>query len=226
MSVTVTAPRPRSSSVLTVFDEVLSRAGRGQPVRLTIRDDHGTDHRVDAAGWCRRQLSGDRAVLARCCGPTLDVGCGPGRLTSALNRLGRPALGIDVSAAAVRLARARGAIALRRDVFAALPGHGRWRHLLLADGNIGIGGDPVRLLRRGRQLLARDGQIHLELARPGTRSWSGDARIRDGDGPPSEPFRWAVLAANDLAAVAEAAALRTLHTWTEAGRWFATLTPA
>jgi len=225
MSVTTTTPYPRSSG-LSVFDGVLSRAGQGKPVRLTIRDDRDTDHSVDAADWCRRHLPGDRALLARCSGPTLDVGCGPGRLTGALNRLGHPALGIDVSAAAVRLARARGATALRRDVFAALPGHGRWRHLLLADGNIGIGGDPTRLLRRCRNLLARNGRIHLELARPGTRSWAGDASIRDGDGPPSAPFRWAVLAADDLAAVAEAAALRTLDAWTEADRWFATLTPA
>jgi SAM-dependent methyltransferase len=224
--VSVTATAPHGLSVLSVFDDALSRAGRGQPVRLTIRDDRDTEHRVDAAGWCRSHLPGDRALLSRCAGPALDVGCGPGRLTSALNRLGHVALGIDVSAAAVRLARARGATALRRDVFAALPGHGRWRHLLLADGNIGIGGDPARLLRRCRHLLARDGRIHLELARPGTRSWSGAARIRDGDGPPSATFRWAVLAADDLAAVAEAAALRTLDAWTEADRWFATLTPA
>ena len=225
MSVATIAPHARPS-VLSVFDDALSRAARGQRVRLTIRDDRDTEHRVDVAGWCRNEVAGDRALLARCCGPTLDVGCGPGRLTSALNRLGHPALGIDVSAAAVRQARTRGAIALRRDVFAALPGHGRWRHLLLADGNIGIGGDPALLLRRCRSLLARDGRIHLELARPGTRSWAGDARIREGDGPPSAPFRWAVVAAGDLAEAAEAAALRTVRAWTEADRWFATLTPA
>ena len=224
MSITTTAPH--GLPALAVFDDALSRAGRGQPVRLTLRDDRGTDHHVDAAGWCRSHLPGDRELLTRCCGPTLDVGCGPGRLTSALHRLGQPALGIDVSAAAVKLARARGANAIRRDVFAALPGHGRWRHLLLADGNIGIGGDPAKLLRRCRNLLARHGRIHLELARPGTRSWYGDASIRDGDGPPSAPFRWAVLAADDLAAAAAAAALHTVDTWTTADRWFATLAPA
>ena len=224
MTMTVTLPPDPAGPA--VFDDALSRAGAGHPVRLTIRGDDGVDHRIDASAWCRHHLPGDRALLSRCGGPTLDVGCGPGRLTGALNKLGHPALGIDVSAAAVRLARARGAMALRRDVFGALPGHGRWRHLLLADGNIGIGGDPDRLLRRCRELVAADGRIHLELAAPGTRSWSGNAEIRDGDGAPARPFRWAVLALDDLAAVAEAGALRVLDTWTEADRWFATLTPA
>jgi len=224
MSVSATVP-PGFTSVLKVFDDALSRADDGRPVRLTIENDYGFEHPVDARSWCRRHLPGDRGLLGRCAGATLDVGCGPGRLTSALNRLGHPALGIDISATAVRLARTRGAIALRRDVFAALPGHGRWRHLLLADGNIGIGGDPARLLRRCRELVGRHGQIHAELARPGTRSWAGEARLRDSDGHPSAPFRWAVLAAGDLAAVADAGALRILDTWTEADRWFATLTP-
>ena len=35
---------------------------------------------------------------------------------------------------------------VRRDLFGALPGEGTWSHVLLADGNIGIGGDPVTLL--------------------------------------------------------------------------------
>ena len=211
---------------LTVFDTALSRAAGGHPTVLTIRDENGDEQRVDPASWCRTHRPGDRRLLAGCGGPTLDVGCGPGRLTHALNRRGHPALGIDISATAVRLARARGATALRRDVFAALPGHGRWRHLLLADGNIGIGGDPHRLLRRGRDLLAPDGRLHVELAPPGTRSWSGDARISTGDGATSEPFRWAVLAADDLPPLATSAALRVLTTWTEANRWFATLLPA
>ncbi|GID90644.1 methyltransferase domain-containing protein [Amorphoplanes digitatis] len=221
MTTTTSAP-----DALAVFDAVMTRAGAGLPAALTITDDRGTSHPVDPATWCRGHLPGDRRLLARCAGPTLDVGCGPGRLTGALNRLGHPALGIDVSAAAVRIARARGAVALRRDVFGPLPGRGRWRHLLLADGNIGIGGDPGALLRRCRDLLAADGRLHVELARPGTRSWAGDARLHDGTGRPGAPFRWAQLAADDLAATTDASALRVLAEWTEADRWFATLTPA
>ena len=40
---------------------------------------------------------------------------------------------------------------LRRDLFAPLPGEGRWHHVLLADGNIGIGGDPVPAAAPGRR---------------------------------------------------------------------------
>ena len=211
---------------LTVFDAALHQADAGLPVALTLRDEHDVDHPIDAAGWCRPALPGDQALLAQCAGPTLDVGCGPGRLTGALNRYGVPALGIDISAAAIRLARARGATAIRRNVFTHLPGHGRWRHLLVADGNIGIGGAPSTLLRRCRELLAPDGLLHIEVAAPGAGSWAGEVRLRDGDGPPSAPFRWAALAADDLPPVAGPAGLHVLSTWTEAKRWFATLIPA
>src|SRR5205085_797765 len=153
------------------------------------------------------------------------VGCGPGRLVLGLARRGEVALGVDPAPAACALARNRGAAVLQRSVFDPLPGQGRWRTVLLADGNIGIGGDPARLLRRCRELLAPGGRLHVELAAPGTPSWSGTARISAG-GPASEPFGWAVLAVGDLPAPAAAAGLRVLDTWTEADRWFATLTPA
>jgi SAM-dependent methyltransferase len=211
------------AGVLSVYDRALRRADAGLPVALILRDDRGQDHDIDAAAWCRAHLPGDTRLLSRCSGPTLDIGCGPGRLTVALNRLGCPALGIDISATAVRLARRRGATALRRDVFQPLPGHGRWRHVLLADGNIGIGGDPQALLRRSRDLLAADGQLHVEVGAPGSGSWTGEARIRDGAGPSSAAFRWAGVAADELPVPADAAGLRIVTTWTVANRWFATL---
>ena len=83
-----------------------------------------------------------------CTGPTIDLGCGPGRLVARLVERGVPALGVDQSATAVGLARRSGAPALRRDVFEPLPGTGRWQTVLLADGNVGLGGDPWRVLRR------------------------------------------------------------------------------
>ena len=199
-------------SAAVLFDAMFRRSA---PV--TVRHPTGAEHRFDPAAWCHFR-AGDDALLARCAGPTLDVGCGPGRLAGALAGRGRPALGIDISETAVRLARRRGATALRRDVFDRVPGEGRWHHLLLADGNLGIGGDPARLLRRCRALLAPGGRLHVEAAAPGTAGWSGAAVAEDGSRLP-----WACVPVDDLAALAAATALRVLDTWTEADRWFATL---
>ncbi|GGK80594.1 class I SAM-dependent methyltransferase [Mangrovihabitans endophyticus] len=219
----MTAPAPvRSRSdaaALAVYDRALRHAAGGRSARLRLHDDLGIVHELDPTAWTRTHLPGDAGLVARCDGPTLDVGCGPGRLTRLLHRFGCPALGIDVSGTAVRMARERGATALRRDVFGPLPGHGRWRHLLLADGNVGIGGDPVALLRRCGELISRTGRVHVELAMPGTRSWAGTAALGDT----RVPFRWAVLSRDDVAEAAAGAAMHTLTTWTEAGRWFATL---
>ena len=218
---TVTDP-----DVIDLYEAALCRAEAGVAAELVVRSPHGLERTVDVATWCRATLPGDPGLLRRCSGPTLDIGCGPGRLVHALNRWGCPALGVDISAAAVRIARLRGATVLRRDVFGQLPGHGRWRHLLLADGNIGIGGDPVALLRRCRELLGSGGRLHAELSAAGTRSWAGQASVRAVGALTTAEFPWAEVAPEDLAALAEVSALRVTETWREAGRWFATMTPA
>lgn len=205
-----------------MFDAVFRRAEADVPASFAVHGPCG-EVILDPALWCRDDLPGDTTLLAACTGPTLDVGCGPGRLTVALASAGRPALGIDVSAAAVRLARRRGATAMRRDVFGPLPGAGRWADLLLADGNVGIGGDPARLLRRCRSLLSREGRLHVELAPPGTPTWAGPATAHHA-GLGAASLAWAAVSADDLGDLSGAAALRVLRTWTEAGRWFATLT--
>jgi hypothetical protein len=48
------------------------------------------------------------------------------------------------------------------------------------------------------------------------------ATLHAADGP-AAAFRWATVAADDLAAVAAGAGLRVVTTWKEATRWFATL---
>jgi len=210
-------------SPLAVFEAALHRADTGLPVTLTAVDRTGRRRSFRPGDWCRDALPGDDGLLRRCAGPTLDVGCGPGRLTRALTARGHVALGVDVSAAAVRLARSRGTRAMRRDVFAPLPSEGVWRQVVLADGNIGIAGDPERLLRRCRELAAPNGQILVELDPPGTPAWAGEVRIAADTGPPSAEFRWAYVGADHLARLARATGLRILDQWTEAGRWFASL---
>lgn len=105
----------------------------------------------------------DAALAARADGPTVDLACGPGRFAAWLARRGVPAVGIDQSAVAVHLAEQRGARALRGDVFDMLPREGWWQTVLLADGNVGIGADPLRLFNRCRALLREGGHCVVEF---------------------------------------------------------------
>jgi SAM-dependent methyltransferase len=139
-------------------------AGRARP---EIEHTDGSRKPLSVAGWLH-ESPGDESILDRCEGPTLDIGSGPGRLTVALNERGIPALGIDVTPYAVDLARSSGALVMLRDVFDRVPGTGRWTTVLLADGNIGIGGDPAALLGRVAQLLAPHGHAIVELEPPGS----------------------------------------------------------
>lgn len=111
----------------------------------------------------------DEHVLRQCSSrPTLDLGCGPGRFTASLQQRGLPALGVDSSAAAVEMTRRRGGTAIRRDLFGPLPAEGCWQQVLLIDGNIGIGGNPVRTLQRAAELLAHSGTVVVEIESPAT----------------------------------------------------------
>jgi SAM-dependent methyltransferase len=176
---------------VAVFGAALRRVARGQRAPLRLLDRGRPVRRVDAA-WYAELRPGDGGLLARCASDTLDVGCGPGRLAGALAAAGRRALGVDVCGQAVRYARRRGAPAVRRDVFDPLPVEGGWRTVVLADGNVGIGGDPVRLLRRCRALAAGDGAVLVEVDPPGVPSWVGELAVCDGERT-SAPFAWAFV---------------------------------
>lgn len=135
--------------------------------RCWIRHDDGSVHGLPVHSWLvgggKPDKTFDQAVVGLCNGPTIDLGCGPGRFVAHLTKLGIPALGVDQSQTAVELARRSGAPALRRDVFERLPGTGRWETVLLADGNVGLGGDPRRVLHRAGELLRAGGRCVAEF---------------------------------------------------------------
>lgn len=165
---------------------------------------------------------GDMSLVDRCHGPTLDVGSGPGRLTVALAERGVPALGIDITPFAVGLARSAGALAMLRDVFDRVPGAGRWVTILLADGNIGIGGNPAALLQRVNELLAPGGHALVEVQPPGVPLRCEHVRLRR-EGITGAWFPWAYVGADQIDGIARSAGLAPTQTWAASGRWFAEL---
>jgi SAM-dependent methyltransferase len=173
--------------------------------------------------WRAQPDAVERRLLARLPDPVLDVGCGPGRLVAALAAAGRPALGVDPSAAAVAEARRQGAPVLTRSVFSRLPGEGRWGAVLLLDGNVGIGGDPEALLRRAVGLLRSGGVVVAEVEPPGHITERLTVRVETprSAGP---WFAWARVGIDEFADAAATAGLRVEAAEANdvsGGRWFA-----
>ena len=187
----------------TLYDRAL--AGE----RCWVRHDDGRLDRLPVHSWLGGSggdTAFDSAVVSLCDGPTIDLGCGPGRLVAHLIRRGIPALGVDQSETAVAMARRSGAPALRRDVFEPLPGTGRWQTVLLADGNVGLGGDPWRVLRRSAELLRHGGRcvVEFDSATKGLDvGWVRLESIRT-IGP---WFRWASVGIDCATVLAEAVGL-------------------
>jgi len=204
------------------FTSVFEAALRGEACSVVGIGE--SPEALPVSEWKREADAGDRALLSLCEGPTLDVGCGPGRMAEHLSDAGHTVLGIDVVHEAVLQTRNRGVSAIVRNVFDTLPGEGRWQSALLADGNIGIGGDPVALLGRIRELLDPDGRVVVELSPPGTGLQSMWACLEAG-GRRSRPFRWSVVGTDAIADVAAEVGFVVHARHHHGERWFSVLLP-
>jgi hypothetical protein len=115
---------------------------------------------------------------------------------------------------------ARGARVVRGSVFAHVDGP--FATLLLLDGNVGIGGDPVALLRRSRDLLEPGGVVLAEVGEPmvGSRRLAAAVAARSSGQPPvrvggGRRLRRRGAGARDGFAVVDR--------WRAGGRWFVEL---
>jgi hypothetical protein len=114
---------------------------------------------------------------------------------------------------------------LRRNVFDPLPREGQWDHALLADGNIGIGGRPSRLLRRAWSMLATGGSLHVELSEPGLGVVSGWRQLRV-DGHLGPRFPWAAVSVDAIGELGARAGFEQTDSLANGGRHVAVLTKA
>lgn len=146
---------------------------------------------LDVSAYLAAATDAERRVLALTAGPMLDIGCGPGRMVRAAIQAGRLALGIDISPAAVGLARSLGLPVLHRSVFDPLPAEGTWGTVALFDGNVGIGGDPAMLLARCAELLRPGGRMIVETHTDPVRNASYAAQLEHPAGGRSAWFPWA-----------------------------------
>ncbi|MFB6509111.1 class I SAM-dependent methyltransferase [Streptomyces virginiae] len=196
--------------------ETYAGALYGRVRDVCLRDAEGWSVSLDVARWSARADSADRAVLERCTGRVLDVGCGAGRFVEALAACGHTVLGVDVSPAAVISTVCRGGSARRGSVFSPLPDEGSWDTVLLIDGNIGIGGDPTRLLRRIHDVV-RPGGLSVVEASPLDVDERRRVRIHSGQHAISPVFSWATVGSRALLRHARLAGWAPVEQWTVPG---------
>lgn len=226
---------------MSTLDASAFGAGGGEPYGAALDDDGRTlslheyrpdsgttdppGRRIDVGRFLAAADAADGEAIRAADGTVLDVGCGPGRMLRAAAVRGHPVLGIDISAAAVRVARRQGLPVLHRSVFEHLPGLGRWGTAILMDGNIGIGGDPVALLRRCQALVhPRGGRVLVETSTDPVHDRVFQSLVVDDVGRRSLPFAWAEVGTVALRRHAAAAGLVPQREWAAGGRTFAAYT--
>jgi len=186
-----------------------------------IRSDEGSAASpMNAARWSADADATDLSLLVGARGPVLDIGCGPGRMVRAALDLGLAAVGVDVSVTAVEIAVAAGLNVLNRSVFAPMPLEGEWGTLLLVDGNIGIGGDPLAMMLRCATLLSVGGELVIEVSSDPDHDLSFEGTLEDAEGRRSDSFPWAEIGARALLPHAAAAGLSLVQELRVSGRSF------
>lgn len=194
------------------------------PAAFYAVDELGSRRRLPLDRWLADAPEEEELLLERAVGPVLDIGCGAGRHLAALAARGIEATGVEVSSRAVDIARGKYANVVHGSVFD-LPETGSWMTALLIDGNVGIGGEPERLLSRTAALLDPRGSALIELEPPGFETRVLNLRL-EGPGEVSEWFPWAWVGTDGIEDLAVRAGLTVSETWPIGERWFAQLSRA
>jgi SAM-dependent methyltransferase len=205
---------------LTVYEDALLGAPEGGGALHAVGED-GSRRALPLDRWLGTPDGAEETVLARAVGPVLDIGCGVGRHVVALRRRGVRAVGVEISAVAAAIARERGAEVIRASAFEH-PKTSDWRTILLLDGNIGIGGDAARVLRRAASLLLPRGAVLVELEAPATAPRAQRVRLV-GVRATSHWVPWHFVGCEEIDRLAEAAGFAVVERWHVDGRWFAQL---
>jgi SAM-dependent methyltransferase len=205
---------------LTVYEDALLGAPEGAGALHAVGED-GSRRRLPLGRWLGTPDAAEETVLGRAVGPVLDIGCGVGRHVVALRRRGVRAVGVEISAVAATIARERGAEVIHASAFEH-PTTSEWQTILLLDGNIGIGGDATRLLRRSEALLAPGGSVLLEVEAPASTPRAQRVRLV-GARAASSWIPWHFVGCEEIDGLAAAAGFGVVDRWSAGDRWFAQL---
>jgi SAM-dependent methyltransferase len=200
----------------SALDHLLSAE---DPASFYAVDESGTRRRLPIDQWLADAPQDEETLLARAHAPVLDIGCGAGRHVVALMKRGVEASGVEVSGRATAIARDRKANVFHGSVFD-LATPDIWGTALLIDGNIGIGGEPRRLLARTAEMLRPGGFALVELEPPGFVTRVLKLRL-EGPDDVSHWFPWAWVGVDEIETLLEGTGMKLHETWSIGERWFA-----
>ena len=195
---------------LSVYEDALRGAPEGAGALHAVGDD-GSRRRLPLGRWLGTPDAAEQTVLERAVGPVLDIGCGVGRHVVALRQQGVRAVGVEISPVATAIARERGAEVIQASAFEH-PTTSEWKTILLLDGNIGIGGDATRLLRRAAALLVPDGTVLVELEEPAGAPRAQRVRL-EGARSASTWIPWHFVGCEEIDGLAAAADFEVVDRW-------------
>ena len=222
MSDSIRPEAPARPSATRIYEIGLDHLlGSRDPAAFYAVDESGSRRRLPLDRWLDEAPADEELLLDRATGPVLDIGCGAGRHLVALRRRGVVAAGVEVSGLAVEIARSRDVNVIHGSVFD-LPEAQGWMTALLLDGNVGIGGEPRRLLSRTAELLAPGGRALVEIEPPGVETRILNLRL-EGPDDVSEWFPWAWVGTDGIEALAEGTGLAVDEVWAIGERWYARL---
>lgn len=214
---------------MDVMGKALLDHWQGHPTPdLRIHTSLGSVEELPPAYFFRtfEQMPGlEQMALDLAVGPVLDIGCGAGSHSLALQARGLDCTGLDSSPGAVQVASERGLQSTRCENIWDF-GSGKYATLLLLMNGIGLAGSLARLpacLKRLTGLLAPGGQILLDSSDliylfeedadggywvPADRAYYGEIRYRlEYKGKKGRPFPWLFVDYPTLATAAARAGL-------------------
>jgi SAM-dependent methyltransferase len=160
--------------------------GRARAREIVERDDGFIEATDGPAGYfapVRRWAPAERQGLRFVRGRVLDAGCGAGRVALELQARGREVVAIDISPAAVDVARRRGVLDARVLAFENVGAElGRFDTVVMYGNNFGLFGGEAKARRLLRRLRPMAGRIVASSRNPYETMMRRTLRIRSGTG--------------------------------------------